>query len=119
MFPGCPEHSNAEGTHSEYSRNIVCRLSCLSTGEKEATFVLSGKTPLEIVWHPLLLLLLLLLLIIYSGSTIREFSSPSSHYKNQWYDLSSSGTLTWENMAGTSGQNAKDSNLNLCSTLTN
>ena len=26
MFPGCPEHCNAEGTLSEYSRNIACRL---------------------------------------------------------------------------------------------
>ena len=28
MFPGCPEHCNAEGTHSECSRNIACRLDC-------------------------------------------------------------------------------------------
>ena len=26
MFPGCPEHCNAEGTHNEYSENIACRL---------------------------------------------------------------------------------------------
>ena len=26
MFPGCPEHCNVEGTLSEYSRNIPCRL---------------------------------------------------------------------------------------------
>ena len=26
MFPKCPEHRNAEGTLSEYSRNIACRL---------------------------------------------------------------------------------------------
>ena len=26
MFPGCPEHCNAEETLSEYSRNIACRL---------------------------------------------------------------------------------------------
>ena len=26
MFPGCPEHCNVEGTLSEYSRNIACRL---------------------------------------------------------------------------------------------
>ena len=26
MFPGCPEHWNAEGTLSEYSQNIACLL---------------------------------------------------------------------------------------------
>ena len=26
MFPGCPEHCNAEGTLNEYSWNIACRL---------------------------------------------------------------------------------------------
>ena len=26
MFPRCPEHCNAEGTLSEYFRNIACRL---------------------------------------------------------------------------------------------
>ena len=26
MFPGCPKHCNAEGTLSEYSRNIACLL---------------------------------------------------------------------------------------------
>ena len=26
MFPGCPEHCNAERTLSEYSPNIACRL---------------------------------------------------------------------------------------------
>ena len=26
MYPGSPEHCNAEGTISEYSRNIACRL---------------------------------------------------------------------------------------------
>ena len=26
MFAGCPEHCNAEGTLSQYSRNIACRV---------------------------------------------------------------------------------------------
>ena len=26
MFPGCPEHCNAEGTLSDYSWNIACLL---------------------------------------------------------------------------------------------
>ena len=26
MFTGCPEYFSAEGTHSEYSWNIACRL---------------------------------------------------------------------------------------------
>ena len=33
MFPGCPEHCNAEGTHGEYSRNIACRLEGISNFE--------------------------------------------------------------------------------------
>ena len=29
MFPECPEHCNAEGTLSEYSCNVACRLGSL------------------------------------------------------------------------------------------
>ena len=31
MFPGCPEHCNAEETLSEYSRNTACRLGYMVT----------------------------------------------------------------------------------------
>ena len=30
MFSGCPEHCNAQGTHSKYSWNITCRLGCFN-----------------------------------------------------------------------------------------
>ena len=33
MFPGCPEHCNVEGTLSEYSWNIACRLGVVSHSE--------------------------------------------------------------------------------------
>ena len=30
MFSGCPEHCNAQGTHSKYSWNIACQLGCFN-----------------------------------------------------------------------------------------
>ena len=38
MVPGCLEHCNTEGTPSEYSRNIACRL-----GNNPSIFL--NKTP--------------------------------------------------------------------------
>ena len=34
MFPGCPEHYNAEGTLSKYSRNVACQLRLIKNHEK-------------------------------------------------------------------------------------
>ena len=48
MFPGCPEHCNAEGTHSEYSQNIACRLGsiCEASGRvrEDPVPLLSGES---------------------------------------------------------------------------
>ena len=50
MFAGCPEHFNAEGTLSEYPRNIACRLGancspCLPLpGKSNQIFSLSSSS---------------------------------------------------------------------------
>ena len=56
MFPGCPEHCNAEGTLCKYSRNIACRLGCECKSVKvrnSTTFLKKMKNVTILVYPPL------------------------------------------------------------------
>ena len=51
MFPGCPEHCNAEGTHSKYSRNIVYRLGrCFTRKSMIEFFSINCRSKIEILF---------------------------------------------------------------------